>query len=119
MTRETKNEYHRKWYQNNKEKVKQKKLAHYHQNKDEINARRTERRKQKKAERMDGYTYVYYLPEEHYIGITGDLKERMADHRKTKITDGMVVVARFERRVDARWFESMFHQRGYNGGDHY
>ena len=117
--REARNAYHRDWIAKNREKVNAERLAHYHRNKDDINERRRLRRLELKAERLDGYTYVYYLPEEHYVGITCDLKERLADHKKTKIINGWEVIARFERRVDARWFECMFHQRGYRGGDHY
>lgn len=65
---------------------------------------------------VDGYIHVYYLPEEHYIGITHNVKHRMrTHHRNGKMVDGYEVIARFERRVDAIWFEAMFHQRGYIG----
>ena len=63
----------------------------------------------------NGY-FVYYLPEEHYIGMTNYLKRRMYQHRKKgKCTEGMEIVACFERSVDAHWFETMLHQRGYLG----
>ena len=59
---------------------------------------------------------VYYLPEEHYVGITNSLYLRMKDHNDHgKITEGYVEIARFERKVDAAWFEILFHKRGYNG----
>lgn len=68
------------------------------------------------AERNRKTTEVYYLPEEHYIGITHYLPTRLAMHRKAgKITEGAIIVASFERHVDAAWLEVMFHQRGYNG----
>ena len=60
--------------------------------------------------------YVYYLPEEHYVGKTNYLKRRMHQHRKNgKCTEGMEIVACFERSVDAHWMETMLHQRGYLG----
>lgn len=74
--------------------------------------------KQKKAWReskKDGLTYVYYLPEEHYVGITNHVDSRMREHKKIRITDNYEIIAKFERRVDAHWFETMLHQRGYNG----
>ena len=63
--------------------------------------------------KRDGYYYVYYLPEEHYIGISGNLRNRFYHH--DKCTFQWEIVARFEREVDAAWFETLFHQRGYNG----
>lgn len=59
---------------------------------------------------------VYYLPEEHYVGITNNLRFRMKAHRqKGKITEGYEVIAKFERSVDAHLLETMFHMRNYNG----
>ena len=64
----------------------------------------------------DDFTYVYYLPEEHYIGVSINMKDRMKSHnRKGKIVEGMEIVSKFEREVDAYWLEICFHQRGYNG----
>ncbi len=68
------------------------------------------------AERNRQTTEVYYLPEEHYIGITHYVPARMSSHRyKGKITEGYEIIASFERHVDAAMLELMFHQRGYNG----
>ncbi len=59
---------------------------------------------------------VYYLPEEHYVGITNDIKDRIQQHRKRgKITEGYEVLCYCERRVDAHLIETMFHIRNYNG----
>ena len=59
---------------------------------------------------------VYYLPEEHYVGMSCDIKKRINQHRfDGKITDGFEVIATFEREVDAHWFETSLHIRGYNG----
>ena len=65
----------------------------------------------------DGYTYVYYLPEEHYVGVTTSPVKRMNQHRNSQnhIVDGWEIIARFERRVDAHYLEIMFHMRGYQG----
>lgn len=62
------------------------------------------------------YWEVYYLPEEHYVGISKNTRRRMSQHKgKGRITTGYDIIARFDRAVDAVWFESLFHQRGYNG----
>lgn len=59
---------------------------------------------------------VYYLPEEHYVGLTNNIPHRMRCHRqKGKLTDNYEILASFERYVDALWFEILFHQRGYLG----
>ena len=64
----------------------------------------------------DGYYHVYYLPEEHYVGMTDCLSKRLTGHKNAgRIIEGVETIARFERAVDARWFEAMFHQRGYQG----
>ena len=61
-------------------------------------------------------TILYYLPEEHYIGITNNIPRRMKAHKESgNIKEGWEVIAIFERRVDASLLEVMFHQRGYNG----
>ena len=84
--------------------------------KEEILAAARRRSRESKEQRMDGYTYVYYLPEEHYVGRTLDVVARMRSHKHNgKITDGYEIIARFERTVDAQWLETMFHQRNYNG----
>ena len=65
----------------------------------------------------DGFVWVYYLPEEHYIGITKNVKKRMCQHRSSgKIVDGFELIAGYERHIDAHMLETMFHQRGYRGG---
>ena len=64
----------------------------------------------------DGFFSLYYLPEEHYIGITDCVKRRIDHHSANgKITEGYEVIAKFERSVDAHLLETMFHMRGYNG----
>lgn len=83
-------------------------------------ARNREREKARsKAWRESGkedLVSLYYLPEEHYVGITSNVKYRMQSHRRDgKITERYEIIGKFERRVDAHWLETKFHQRGYNG----
>jgi hypothetical protein len=63
-----------------------------------------------------GYTAVYYLPEEHYVGITLNVKARMNKHKNEgRISDGYEILGWFERSVDAHLFETLLHVRGYRG----
>lgn len=88
------------------------KSEYYKKNRDRLRKRDNERYRLRK----DAYYSVYYLPEEHYIGSTCYIRKRLNEHaRRGKIIDGWVVIAWFEREVDAYWFEILFHQRGYNG----
>lgn len=81
-----------------------------------IHCKQQQWKNNRRAKERNGLTYVYYLPEEHYIGMSNQMSYRMSRHRaQGKITDGMEVIAGFERRVDAAWLEVLFHQRGYNG----
>lgn len=79
--------------------------------------RRADKRdRNRKYRGVDKMTCVYYLPEEHYIGITTSPYLRMKEHRRSgKITDGYEVLCWYERRVDAHLLETMFHVRGYRG----
>lgn len=87
-----------------------------YRNNPEVRKKVLERSRQQRKSHRDGFYSVYYLPEEHYIGITKAVKERIASHKRYgKMTDGFEVVAKFEREVDAHWLETMFHMRGYNG----
>ena len=64
---------------------------------------------------QNGYA-VYYLPEEHYVGVSVNVRYRINKHRHLgRVVDGWEVIAVFERGVDAHWFETLFHMRGYNG----
>ena len=62
-------------------------------------------------------TWVYYLPEEHYIGITNNITTRMWQHanNESHCIKDFEVLCGFERRVDAHYLETLLHMRGYNG----
>lgn len=63
-----------------------------------------------------GDYYVYYLPEEHYIGITDHPRGRISRHKYCgKIVDDWEIVAVFNNPFDAVILEAEFHRRGYNG----
>ncbi len=62
---------------------------------------------------------VYYLPEEHYVGFTNNIRSRMNDHRKKgRSICNYEIICSFESPIDAHLFETMLHQRGYNGFQH-
>ena len=64
----------------------------------------------------DDFYTLYYLPEEHYIGITNRPKLRVNEHRsKGKHVLDYEVVATFKDKRDALDAEIIFHKTGYNG----
>ena len=61
-------------------------------------------------------TIVYYLPEEHRVGLSNNLRRRLQKHRQNGlITDGVEILGKFERHVDAHYLETLLHMRGYHG----
>ena len=72
--------------------------------------------RKKKRDETKKYYWVYYLPEEHYIGITSDIEARMKAHRyKGKITDGYELCGKYRHPAQAIIVEALFHLREYNG----
>jgi hypothetical protein len=62
-----------------------------------------------------GYA-VYYIPEEHYIGMSKNVYNRMLKHKHLgKIIDGWEVLMCFENPIRAHLMETQFHLMGYNG----
>ncbi len=97
MSKETHAAYCRDWVKKNPE------------------ANRAAKQRYNNASRTD-HTALYYLPEEHYVGLSNNLRRRLAKHKRMgKITDGYEVIGYFERHVDAHYLETLFHMRGYNG----
>lgn len=64
---------------------------------------------------------LYYMPEEHYIGVTNIFSKRMNAHRaKGRITDGAHVVANFKTKQEALAVEAYMHDKlGYRGKHHW
>lgn len=63
------------------------------------------------------YIYtVYYLPEEHYVGMTKDIGKRIKDHKKLgKITEGYEIIGQYSDPKMAHLVETRMHLMGYNG----
>ncbi len=66
--------------------------------------------------KKDGYWYVYYLPEEHYVGVTGLIYDRMKEHQRSgNIIDGYEIIAKYKHPALALMAEALFHYCDYNG----
>jgi hypothetical protein len=109
------------WYENHKEYLKEFFLDPIKKEKRNANQRKYEasiKRKARINSRRSGGYFVYYLPNEHYCGITNDLYNREASHRNTagKNTDGMRVLFHSMDRSIAAHHEAMFQSiLGING----
>ena len=74
--------------------------------------------KKKYLAETNGYA-VYYLPEEHYVGFTNNVRTRMNDHSKRgKITYGYEIIGIYKCPIDAHLTETLLHKMGYNGFQH-
>ena len=65
----------------------------------------------------DGLFTVYYLKEDHYVGYTANLKQRLSKHRYghgRHILD-VEVLAKFNTKEEALSYESKLHSMGYLG----
>ena len=62
-----------------------------------------------------GYS-VYYLPEEHYVGMSESVTTRMTKHKHLgRIVEGMEILASFDSPIRAHLFETTLHLMGYRG----
>jgi len=69
----------------------------------------------KRANEYPGYS-VYYMPEEHYVGLSKNVYSRINKHRCLgKITTGYEVLMSFENPIEAHMLETTLHLMGYNG----
>ena len=67
----------------------------------------------------DSKVSLYYLPEDHYIGISNCIYKRMAVHRSRfdRHTEDVEIVATFDTRAEALHYEKLLHSIGYNGSN--
>lgn len=64
----------------------------------------------------DGYYYVYYLPNENYVGMTVNVFGRKRDHKNRGMNvDGFKILSKCTSKSEARILECSYHQKGYNG----
>ena len=70
---------------------------------------------QKQADKYPGYG-VYYLPEEHYVGMSVNIPNRMLKHKHLgRSTAGWELLCSFENPIEAHLMETRLHLMGYNG----
>jgi hypothetical protein len=114
-------EINKAWYELNKDHVKETSFDPIKKEKHNYNQRKYNKSYKRKASiilRRSGGYFVYYLPEEHYCGITNDLYNRESGHRNTagKNTDNMQVLFHSMDRSIAAHNEAMFQSvLGING----
>jgi hypothetical protein len=76
---------------------------------------KTKAYQERRARKYDGYS-VYYLPEEHYIGISKNILARISKHKHLgRLVSGWEVICSYENPIEAHLLETLFHLRGYNG----
>ena len=99
--------------ENNLEHYQNYRLSRYKKMKDEL----IEENIQYIKDNKDGYYYVYYLPEEHYVGVTDNVKYRMYNHKCAfnRHVDNVEIVYRHTCRKEAELVESKLHSMGYQG----
>lgn len=65
---------------------------------------------------LSGYWYVYKLKKENYVGITTDMKSRMATHKHIgKCTEDAKIIAKYKKVEFAIIHEAILHLIGYKG----
>ena len=69
--------------------------------------------------RDDRIHWVYYLPEEHYVGVSSQINPRFRIYKQRQLgmnTDGYKILKGFKTREDARHYENLWHSwLGANG----
>ena len=113
MTKEEKSEYNRKYREANKEKLAAKRKVYDKANKEKIAAQE----KNKHASKKDGYYTVYYLKEEHYVGMTTNLSYRMRYHKSkhNRKVEDVEIFGKYETKEEAIRTEAELHNLGYLG----
>lgn len=65
--------------------------------------------RQQYVKQLDGYYSVYYLPGEHYCGVTNSVESRISDHRcHGKNIEGWRILFCSEDRKEAAYHEGLF-----------
>ena len=92
-------EYYKKYYQANKENK-----AAYNEAYNEDN--------------KDGYYTVYYLKEEHYVGMTTSLNIRLSSHKSkhNRHIEDVEIIGKYKTKKEALRVEAALHAMGYLGG---
>ena len=108
MTKEETADRKKRWYEANRALILEKKREYYKANKD--------KRLAYKATLKDDFYTLYYLKEEHYVGITNQPKIRIPIHStKGKHILDYEVITTFKTKSEALGVEAYMHSIGYNG----
>ena len=109
MSKEEKREYDKKYRVKNKE----------------ILAAKREANKEKKAaydkawieDKKDGLYTVYYLKEEHYVGMTSNLTYRLNNHKShhNRHIEDVEIIGKYKTKKEATRVEAALHAMGYLG----
>ena len=117
MTKEEKREYNKKYREANKEKLSANKKVYDKANKEKIAAYQIVYNKDYREAQKDGYYTVYYLKEEHYVGMTSHLYYRLAHHKSNynRHIEDVEVIGKYETKEGALRVEAALHSMGYLG----
>ena len=112
MTKDEKKEYDRKRYLENKSSIDERQRLYRLANLEKVRIKDENYRNSMK----DGLYTLYYLKEEHYVGITDSVKRRMRVHKSLgKYTEDVEVICKFKTKREALDAEGLLHSVGYNG----
>jgi ABC-type nitrate/sulfonate/bicarbonate transport system substrate-binding protein len=104
--------YYKAYYDKNKEGLNEEARKWAANNKDKVAARKKRFAESKK----DGLYTVYYLKEDHYVGQTDNMYQRMKNHKgQERHVEDVEILAKFETREEAMAFEAKLHDMGYHG----
>ena len=107
--KEKKAAYNKAWYQENKEILVAKREA----NKE----RKVAYDKDYWEAQKDGLYTVYYLKEEHYVGMTTSLFKRLLKHKskKNRHMKDVEIIGKYQTKEEAARVEAALHSMGYLG----
>tara|TARA_B110000858_G_C17723161_1_gene436284 strand:+ start:267 stop:674 length:408 start_codon:yes stop_codon:yes gene_type:complete len=115
------------YYQANKEKIYAQKKARREANREQYllgkksyyQANR-ERAKKHYLSNIDSVYTVYYLLEEHYVGMTKSLKYRLKEHKYkyNRHIQDVEIIGKYQTKKGATRVEAALHAMGYLGRDY-
>ena len=99
-----------------KDCIKSNRKEYHNENKVKISLR--SKKYIQENELIKGYA-LYYLPEEHYVGFTNNIKARLRGHKSVgRITEGYEVIGIYRCPIYTHLLETRLHLIGYNGFQH-
>ena len=117
MTKEEKKKIYLKAYREaNREKARQYAREYSKKNGKDLAAKKSIYGKEYRARHTNDFYTLYYLKEEHYVGITKRPKLRIKDHKKKNrhVLD-FEIISTFKSKREALDVERLLHNLGYNG----